>query len=141
MNLALSLFVQNEPGEPKKTKDVEMDPIMLMPVKAIPKDWTIWDIIEIKGPLTIDEFCSKIKKKYDVEVNIVTSGDKVFYNPSGNKKKMQARQIMKIEDIDREMNEKSKDSMNDYLILDIGGVTKKDKTEVSMPKIKYTFKK
>jgi len=141
LNLALSLFVQNEPGEPKKMKDVEMDPIMLMPVKAIPKDWTIWDIIEIKGPLTIDEFCSKIKKKYDVEVNIVTSGDKVFYNPSGNKKKMQARQIMKIEDIDREMNEKSKDSMNDYLILDIGGVTKKDKTEVSMPKIKYTFKK
>jgi len=29
MNLAINLFVLTEPGEPKKNKDVPMDPIML----------------------------------------------------------------------------------------------------------------
>jgi len=53
MNIAINQYVQNEPGEAKKNKDVEMDPIMLMPVRAVPPDWTIWDTIVIKGSKTL----------------------------------------------------------------------------------------
>lgn len=72
LNLAISLFVQTEPGEPKKNKDVDMDPVMLMPIKAVPPDWTIWDTIDLKGPLTVTEFMGEFLKKYKVKVSMIT---------------------------------------------------------------------
>ena len=46
LNLAINLYVQTEAAEAKKMEDVEMDPILFCPVKAIPPEWTIWDTIE-----------------------------------------------------------------------------------------------
>lgn len=42
-NLALPLWLFSEPLPPIKTKDKEMDPILLSKTKAIPPDWTTWD--------------------------------------------------------------------------------------------------
>jgi len=42
VNLALPLFVLSETMPPIKNKDVEMDPILFCPVKAVPADWTSW---------------------------------------------------------------------------------------------------
>lgn len=137
LNLAISLFVQNEPGEPKKNKDVEMDPIMFMPVKAIPANWTIWDTIEIKGPLKVSEMITKFVKDYGVKINMITCGDKAIYNEYIKKDSMKGRLDKKIEDINKEINPDAKNSKKKYLVLGIGGVTADDGTDVSMPKIKY----
>jgi ubiquitin-activating enzyme E1 len=140
-NLAIGMFLQNEPSPPRKNKDLDMDPVMMMPVKAIPPNWTIWDIIEMKGPLTIKEFSDNIKKKYNVKINMIASGEKLLFNFSTNKKKTDEKMSMLIEDAEREVNEKSKVSKSDYIVLDIGGTTGKDDTEVSMPKFKYILAK
>lgn len=140
LNLAISLFVQNEPGEPKKNKDVEMDPIMLLPVKAIPPNWTIWDTIELKGPLTVSGFLKEFQKKYKVNINMITSGERAIYNSYIKKDAMKQRLDQKIEDIEHSINEKATKSKNKYIILGVGGTTESDGTEVSMPKIKYIFK-
>lgn len=132
--------MQNEPGEPKKNKDVEMDPVMLLPVKAIPPNWTIWDTIELKGPLTVSGFLKEFLKKYKVNINMITSGERAIYNSYIKKDTMKQRLDQKIEEIEHSINEKAAKSKNKYIILGVGGTTEKDGTEVSMPKIKYVFK-
>lgn len=140
-NLAIGMFVQNEPAPAKKHKDLDMDPIMMIPVKAVPSDWTIWDTIEMKGPLTIKQFNEKVKSTYKVNVNMISCGEKLIYNLGTNKKKAEERSGMLIEDAEKEVNEKSKSSKPEYLVLDIGGTIGKDNSEVSMPKFKYILKK
>ena len=54
INLALPLFVFSEPIQANKTKSKEWDPILMGKVKAIPEDYTIYDKINIDGPLTFD---------------------------------------------------------------------------------------
>jgi len=53
MNLALPLWLFSEPLPPFKMVDKEYDQVMLGPIKAIPPNWTIWDKIEVQGPMTV----------------------------------------------------------------------------------------
>lgn len=135
LNLAINMYVQTEPMESKKMVDVEMDPIMFCPVKAVPTGWTIWDTIELKGPLTVKEFMDHMKGTYDVKVQMITTKDKAVYNEFAKKDVMQKRLDMTIHDIyHKELVSSNKLMINDkiigavakadtknYLILDIGG--------------------
>jgi len=60
MNLAVSLFT--EPGEKLPHKDKTNDQILLGLVKAIPPNWTVWDRIDINGPMTIKGSSSLCRK-------------------------------------------------------------------------------
>ena len=54
INLALPLFVFSEPTPANKTKTLEYDPILMGKVTAIPEGFTIYDKIELDGPLTFE---------------------------------------------------------------------------------------
>lgn len=54
INLALPLWLFSEPLPPTQTKDKEMDPILLSKTQAIPPNWTTWDKLMVKGPLTVE---------------------------------------------------------------------------------------
>jgi ubiquitin-activating enzyme E1 len=134
MNLAVNVYVQNEPGEPKKNKDCEEDPVMLIPVKAIPKDWTIWDTIEMKGPKTVKEFIEQIKKKHKVTLNLITHESKQIYSEYGDKEKAKTRLGQTIEEVFSDLYGKKVTSK--YLKIGISGSTK-DGDEALMPMVKY----
>ena len=53
INLALPLWLFSEPLPANQTKDKDYDPIMMGPVKAIPPNFTTWDKIDDKGPMTL----------------------------------------------------------------------------------------
>ena len=46
--------------------DQDYNPLVDDPAIAIPKGWTVWDIINIKGPMTCQEFIDFFKKEYNV---------------------------------------------------------------------------
>ena len=141
LNLAINLYVQTEPAEAKKMEDVEMDPIMFCPVKAIPPDWTIWDTIELKGPLTVNDFMEEFKEKYKVRIQMITTGEKAIYNEYVKKGTMKERLDKNIEDIYLDVyGDRAKNDTSPYIVLDIGGTTIPDSDEVKMPKIKYTYR-
>jgi len=73
-NLGLPLFTFSEPMPPQKNKDVEMDPILFCPVKAIPPDWTTWDKLDVQGPLTVQGIVDKVKELYSLKVTILLYG-------------------------------------------------------------------
>ena len=137
VNLAVPLFVFTEPIEANKAKDVEMDPIMFWPMKAIPPGWTIWDTIEVKGSKTIKEFVNWLTETYNVNIRLVSSGTLAIYNDSLPGKKHAPRLLRTIEDVYKEIA--TIDERRNYLILEVGGATVDEGIDFNMPKIKYVF--
>lgn len=60
INLALPLWVFNDPLEAIVNVDKEYDEIMLGPIKVIPDKFTKWNKINIKGPMTLEHFKNHI---------------------------------------------------------------------------------
>jgi len=89
INLGVSLFVFTEPTPPKAHEDEEMNVIMGGPVKAVPKGWTIWDTIEIKGSMTVQQLFDWLKETYKVDTSMLSVGTLAIYNaylPGGKHK-------------------------------------------------------
>jgi ubiquitin-activating enzyme E1 len=137
INLAIPLFVFTEPIEASKQKDVEMDPIMFGPIKAIPPNWTIWDTIEVRGSKTVQEFIDWLKEEYKVDTTLVSSGTLAIYNSYLPGKKHVPRLARKIEDIYQEIGEPVEG--RSYITVEVGAATLDDGIDVTMPKFKYVF--
>ena len=43
-------------------EDKEYNPLTDGPANVIPKGWTVWDVINIKGPMPCQKFIDYIKK-------------------------------------------------------------------------------
>ncbi|CAI2374261.1 unnamed protein product [Moneuplotes crassus] len=139
LNTGIGTYLQNEPGEPKKTVDVEEDPIMLTAVKACPPNWTIWDTIEIEGPLTVKNFNKEIAKvakkhKMKVEVDMVAYGEKQFYSDTYKSDKKKERLEQTIEELYEQVIGKDLDQK--AIRLEVSAANS-DGDCVSMPAIKY----
>ena len=80
INLALPLFLFSEPIEANKTKSKEWDPILMCKVKAIPEGYTIYDKVNVQGPLTFKQFFEEMKTRFNIEVTLVSSGKIALYN-------------------------------------------------------------
>ena len=101
----------------------------------IPKGWSVWDLIHIKGPLKIFEFISKIKEEYGVNVENIISGKYYFYDISQDNEKKSNETIENLfEDVTKIKIKNNKSS----LILQLIG--KKNNKSVKMPYIKYILK-
>ena len=133
-NTCFNIYNINNPSDVIYMEDQEYDPLMDGPTIAVPKGWTVWDIIKIQGPMTCQEFIDYFKIKYNVNILGIASN---FINiiqlfmPSKTKKLP-----LRIEDI----YEKSKGLKKGQkcIWLEISGEI--NNINVVMPKIKYTFK-
>jgi ubiquitin-activating enzyme E1 len=133
-NTSDNFYQINNPSDVIHMQDQEYNELLDGPSKAVPLGWTVWDIINIKGPMTCKTFVEYFEKEYDVKILAISSNSKtiiIMYMPSRIKKLN-----LKIEEI-YDNNYGLKKEQN-YLWLDITG--KKDNIDVVMPKIKYSFK-
>ena len=94
----------------------------------IPKGWSIWDYIKIKGPLTISNFITKMKKDYGINVELIVSQNYYFYNPKINSEK--SNQM--IEDLFEEITKLKVKNNKSSLILKIIGKIKIDKDKKNL---------
>lgn len=133
-NSSDNFYQINGPSDVIHMKDQEYNELLDGPSKAVPPGWTVWDIIEIKGPMTCQELVAYFQKEYGVKILGISSNFKtiiLMFMPNKIKKLN-----LKIEEI-YEKNYGLKKGQN-YLWLDIVG--KKDNIDAVMPKIKYIFK-
>ena len=80
VNLALPLFALSEPMPVNLFKDADMDPVTYMPVKSVPKEFSVFDkIIVDEGSLTFQGLFDKLFKDYGVEINVVVQGKASLY--------------------------------------------------------------
>lgn len=47
-----------------------------MILRTVPKGWTVWDIINIKGPMTCQEFVDYFKRAYNANILGIASNFK-----------------------------------------------------------------
>ena len=102
-HLGLNQIILQPPPEPKYKKDQVLDKELQKPVKVIPDKWSEWDTIEIKNSLTCGELIDYLVKKYNIEIEIIVSGDITLYNSLFPAQKRLER---KIEDIYLELSKK-----------------------------------
>jgi len=134
INPSLNLYAVNNPADVILMEDQEYNPLLDGPTIAVPKGWNVWDIIDIKGPMTCQEFIDYFKKKYNVNVLGIASNLKSIIQLSLPSKEMKLS--MRIEDIYDKNNGLKKDQKSIW--LEISGEI--NNISVIMPKIKYTFK-
>mmetsp|Transcript_21772 Transcript_21772/g.16117 ORF Transcript_21772/g.16117 Transcript_21772/m.16117 type:complete len:183 (-) Transcript_21772:41-589(-) len=139
INLALPLFLFSEPTEVNKTKSKELDPILGCPVKAIPENFTIYDKVVVKGPLTFQQFFDHFKTNYNVEISLISCGKIALFNmylPGG---KHESRRPRELSEVYREISDEPIPATRKYLALEIGGEVIGEGADCSMPTIKYYF--
>ena len=65
-----------------RSKSVDFDPIACGPVKARPEGFTRWDKIVLReGSLTPVQLEAVLKRDMGLEVQMITSGKSILYNP------------------------------------------------------------
>jgi len=81
----------SEPGAPKRTVSVEMDPTMFMPIRAVPEGFSTWDRIVVnkdtaaeKGDLTFAEFLSSVSEQLPegVTASEIVAGGMILHSPA-----------------------------------------------------------
>ena len=132
-NTALNQYIINNLFDAIRMKNHEYNPLIDGLSIEVPKGWTAWDIINIKGPMTCQEFVDYFDKEYNVKILGIACNFKSIiqmYMPSKTKKIP-----FKIEDIYQKVNNLKKDQNS--LWLDISGLI--NNISLVMPKIKYIF--
>ena len=143
-NLGINEYLFTQPNEPNYIEDEKFNIKEAKPIKVIPKGRTVWDKIEIKGSKTCGEIIEFLKKEYNVDIDMIISGEVILINtifPS-----FQSKIGMKLEDI---YNEKAKYKLEkNYMMINVIGEIENTEIEgekvenasVNMPTIKYIFK-
>ena len=102
-------------------KNHEYNPLIDGLSIEVPKGWAAWDIINIKGPMTCQEFVDFFDKVSNVKILGIACNFKSI--------------PFKIEDIYQKVNNLKKDQNS--LWLEISGLI--NNISLVMPKIKYIF--
>ena len=134
LDTSINNYQINFPSDVIHMEDQDYNALVDGPAIAIPKGWTVWDIINIKGPMTCQEFIEFFKKEYNVKILAISSNFKSIiqlFMPSKIKKLP-----LKIEDIYEKNNGLKKGQKSLWLEISADF----NNTSVIMPKIKYTFK-
>lgn len=111
------------------------------PVKAIPEGFTIYDKIIFEGPMTFDEFFEEMKKRFNIDVTLLSSGRVALYNGYLPGNKHAVRRPRRLEDVYREISDEPIPEGRNYMAVEIGGTLVGEEVDISTPTIKYIFNK
>lgn len=132
-NLALPNWVFSETMDPIVHEDKEMDPILFMPVVAIPPKWTNWQTIDVQGPKTVGQLRDELKERYNLEISMIISGQKTLYNEMSDQTD---RLAMDIEALYKQLHEVESFWVGKkYLIFVLGAEL--DGTDADCPSLRY----
>ena len=121
-------FILNPPEVSGKTEIQGRRGLIL----AVPKNFTCWDHIEIKGPKTIKEFFKYVKDKYKINVKGMYAFEKDYLIE--NKEMLE----YKIENVYAKARKKSLDQLRKTLSFTIDGINENN-NKVEMPIFIYHY--
>eukprot|EP01091_Cochliopodium_minus_P012916 TRINITY_DN402_c0_g1_i14.p1 TRINITY_DN402_c0_g1~~TRINITY_DN402_c0_g1_i14.p1 ORF type:complete len:1062 (-),score=352.53 TRINITY_DN402_c0_g1_i14:167-3286(-) len=90
VNLAVPVFAFSEPLPPEKSVNDDSN-------RFEPTGYTSWDSIVINGDLTLNEIFENLEDKYNMEISLVSIGDKMLYGSYVSEH--EKRKQMKITDV------------------------------------------
>lgn len=138
MNLAVNVFVFPDPLPPTKTEDKDFDPVMLGPVKAIPKGFTNWDKIRIKDCSTLGQVIEHIKEHYGVNLSIIGCGKATLFNLYSNKAEMETRKGLSMRDLYKRVAQEDFPAHKHFMEIEVSGDLD-DGTDTLLPSVVVTL--
>ena len=103
--------------------------------KDIPKGWSDWDTIELKGPMKISEFLKQLEANYNIKINSIHSGKSMIYK----KDDPEEIQELNVNELYEKIIKTKIESHRKYLIFDILAKNLLGE-EVNLPRVKYCLK-
>ena len=131
LNLSISEFNLFMPEEKRYIKDFPKSEKALAK-KVIPKDFTIWDKIDIYGPnITVKNLVDNFKNKYNVDIDYINYKDKILASPIDEDEELDKT----IEELYKEITGKNINKKNKYIKLEIDGTI--GDANIITPTIRY----
>jgi ubiquitin-activating enzyme E1 len=116
---------------------VAFDPISCGPVRALPEGWSRWErIVCREGNLTCAQFEAWLARTYSVQVNMITSGKAILYNPMLFKSHREQRAGRPLKDLLEEITH-TRVAGRRYVMLDVSVFD--DASDVLMPPVQLYF--
>ena len=133
-NLATSEFDIFKPEEKRFIKDIPKKKDS-PEYKVIPKEYTVWDKIDLIGPnMTVKTLVYYFKNKYDVDIDFINYFDYVLASPlEGEENFNKTIEELIVEKTGKNINNKTK-----YIKLDLNGSI--NNCEILTPTIRYIIK-
>lgn len=143
-NLATNFIIMMDLNKIRKKKDSKYDKSVLSAVKCVPEGFNVWDVIELKEKMTIEEFRKYMKDKYNVDVETVIVQDQILFDEDG-----MGDEKLGIEEAYYACEPGKKDEDIEYLFISIIGSVrdciieeeKIEKASADVPRIKYYLQK
>jgi ubiquitin-activating enzyme E1 len=131
-NLAIPLFTNMEPNEPKVTTTA---------LKGEEWKWTLWDRIDINKPtLTLTQLLEYLEEEYGLEISMFSSGVTILYSSFMNKKKMDERKNMTMKQVVESITKKEIPPAQKYLIFEMIASDSETGDELELPYVRFALK-
>ena len=98
----------------------------------IPKGWSNWDFIILKGPLKIRDFINELENIYKIKINSIHSGNSMIYKNSDPEE----TKDLSVEKIYEIIKEEKIGSQKKYLIFNLNA-TDSIGNEVNLPTLLF----
>ncbi len=100
-------------------------------------EFTKWDKIDLKGPMTLQEMKKHFEEKYNIEVSMITYGSATVYSAFGGKDS-QERLPMRVEVAIENVSKKEFPKWKKIIPIGISGNIA-DGTDCLLPDVRYTI--
>lgn len=129
VNLALPFFAFSEPV-PVPRNEMGQN-----------RFWTLWDRFDIDEgrDLTLEEFLAIFKKRYDLEINMISCGVSILYSSFTNKQRRKERLPMPLSEVASTVGKLEFNPTQKYLVLEVC-CNDDDQNDVEVPYIRYKFR-
>ncbi|CEF61242.1 GH24511p [Strongyloides ratti] len=124
INLALPFFGFSEP--------------IKAPVKKFGnKEFTLWDSLDVKGPLTLQQLIDWFEKETDLELSMLSSGVSLVYSFFMNAQKRKERTSMEVSKAVEDVSKIPTPTYTKYVVLEPMANSRETEEDVEVPYIKY----
>jgi ubiquitin-activating enzyme E1 len=128
-NLALPLFVCQEPDRPASVKSV---------IKGKEFFWTAWDRIDIDRPdMTLQGLVDHLLETYGVELTMLSAGVSILYSDFMDRKKAAERKGMTLKQVVEAVTKKEIPSTQRFMTLELICSDEESGDEVEMPCLRF----
>jgi ubiquitin-activating enzyme E1 len=84
INTGINMYVQSQPNKPIKIKDGSFSSVYGSVIKTVPESFTTWDSVKLSrkamGILNIQDLLEFLKDKFDIDINMISTGDSILYS-------------------------------------------------------------
>jgi ubiquitin-activating enzyme E1 len=128
-NLALPAFLCNEPQPPEQRKAI---------INGKEFHWNQWDRIDIQDTrMTLNSLIEYLQVNYNVQLIMLSYGVSILFSDYMNKKKMEERKGMAIQDIIIQITKKEFNMKQKYIILEMITNDLESEEEVELPYLRF----